>query len=205
MDANVDHKIRPIDPTRADRDTTERAWLVAVRIGDVSAFEAMFRAYAPRLASFVWTYLQSQEEAEEVVQDLFLWIWEHRFEWEVPGSIRTYLFRSATNRALSRLRHRRVERTFRDRVTRESGGLEPSEPRSATDGLTEQDLARAVEEAIRVLPERCRTVFMMNRQQHLSYAEIAELLGISPRTVEVHMGRALTLLRARLGDWTADS
>lgn len=184
-----------------DRDAIERAWVAGVRTGDLTAFETMFRTYASRLAGFVWTYLKEREESEEIVQDLFLWIWEHRFEWEVPGTLRSYLFRSAANRALSRLRHRRVQQRFRDRVAPTIGQPEAQDPSSASDLAAEHDLSRALARALADLPDRCRTVFVMNRQQHLSYAEIAEVLGISVRTVEVHMGRALGMLRQRLADW----
>jgi RNA polymerase sigma-70 factor (ECF subfamily) len=196
------HGLPALDLDHADRDTTERAWCDAVRTGDLAAFEAIFRAYATRLAGFAWSYLLVQEESEEVVQDLFAWIWEHRFDWEVPGPLRTYLFRSTANRALSRIRHRRVEKNFQDRVARETGGLEPRDPHSPADACAERELAWALERAIKALPDRCRTVFLMNRQQHMSYSEIAGVLGISPRTVEVHMSRALAALRSHLADWT---
>jgi len=189
--------------SRAADDATERAWVVAVRTGDAGAFEEMFTAYAARLAGFVWTYLSSEDECEEIVQDLFLWIWEHRFEWEVPGSLRTYLFRSAANRALSRLRHRRVERRFLERSPPEQPLIGSASSSRADHETAERELSSAIDETVAKLPERCRTVFILNRQQHLSYAEIAELLGISPRTVEVHMGRALAELRKQLTDWTS--
>lgn len=188
----------------AARDSLERSWVAAVRAGDAAAFEVMFRAYAPALAGFVYGYLRVSDESQEIVQDLFLWIWEHRYEWEVPGSLRTYLYKSARNRAVSRLRHRRVERDFRERVARESVQGKPSAGHAETDQQIRMDeLATALERAVLGLPDRCREVFELNRRQHLSYAEIAELLEISVKTVEVHMGRALAGLRRSLSDWIA--
>lgn len=189
---------------RAARELLERGWAAAVRTGDTAAFEAMFRAYTPALAGFVFGYLRSPDEAQELVQDLFLWIWEHRHEWEVPGSLRTYLYKSARNRALSWLRHRRVEREFQERITREGALGRADHRRVETDqALATQELSGALERAVAGLPDRCREVFELNRRQHLSYAEIAELLEISPKTVEVHMGRALAYLRRQLGDWVS--
>jgi RNA polymerase sigma-70 factor, ECF subfamily len=182
-------------------DAVERAWVDGIRSGDVVAFEAMVHAYASRLAGFVWTYLMAPDESEEVVQDLFLWIWQHRFEWDLTGPLRKYLFRAAANRALKVLRRRRVDQRFRDKA-QPPGSSALKSASSADDLLAEQDLGRALERALATLPSRCRTVFIMQRQQHMSYAEIGELLGISARTVEVHMARALGLLRDRLADWT---
>ncbi len=192
----------PPDAAPNRSEATERTWVANVRTGDLDAFEAIFRAYASRLAGFVWTYLKDPDESEEVVQDLFLWIWEHRFEWEVPGTLRSYLFRSAANRALSRLRHRRVQQRFLQRTEPGTVNARDTTRAPAAEEVGEQDLSQALERALATLPERCRTVFVMNRVQHQSYAEIADVLGISPRTVEVHMGRALALLRERLADWT---
>jgi RNA polymerase sigma-70 factor, ECF subfamily len=185
---------------RESREVLEREWIARVRTGDDAAFEAMFRAYATPLVGFVYTFVRVSDEAQELVQDLFLWIWEHRYEWDVPGPLRTYLFKSARNRALSRLRHRRVEREFQERITRED--LVGGRARVGTDqALTTHELSSALERAVAGLPDRCREVFELNRRQHLTYAEIAELLEISPKTVEIHMGRALVSLRRQLGDW----
>jgi RNA polymerase sigma-70 factor, ECF subfamily len=187
----------------AARDALERGWAAAVATGATAAFETMFRAYASPLAGFVYGYLHASDEAQEVVQDLFLWIWEHRFEWEVPGSLRTYLYKSARNRALSRLRHRRVERGFRERALRDGAHIPPAAFADADQRISANELSSALERAVAQLPDRCREVFELNRRQHLSYAEIAELLEISPKTVEVHMGRALAALRRSLGDWVS--
>jgi RNA polymerase sigma-70 factor, ECF subfamily len=186
------------------REALEREWIARVRTGDAVAFEAMFRAYATPLAGFVFTFVRVSDEAQELVQDLFLWIWEHRFEWDVPGSLRTYLFKSARNRALSRLRHRRVEHEFQERMAREDIVGRAGRTHVETDqALATSELSSALERAVAGLPDRCREVFQLNRRQHLSYAEIADLLDISPKTVEVHMGRALAFLRRELGDWVA--
>jgi len=160
----------------------------------------MFRAYGETLCSFVNGYVRSRDEAQELVQDLFLWIWEHRYEWEVPGSLRNYLFKSARNRAISLLRHQQVERTFLARALH----MPATTPRAAngTDQrLVAGELAVAINRAIAQLPERCQEVFRLNRQQGLSYAEIAAVLDLSVKTVEVHMGRALAAMREELAEW----
>lgn len=184
-------------------ESRDRRWVEAIRTGETQAFEAMFRAYADGLCGFVYRYVGSRDEAQEQVQDLFLWIWDHRHEWEVVGTLKTYLYKAARNRALSAVRHKRVEQRFQLRAAREAGGrVEAPTGLAADQELCAGELESAIERAIAKLPGRCRQVFELNRKQHLAYAEIAEVLQISSKTVEVHMGRALTALRRSLADWT---
>src|SRR5216117_2728620 len=84
------------EPT--DVDARDRAWILRLRGGDYSAFDAMFSAYADPLAAYVYGLLNSREDAQEIVQDLFLWVWEHRDRWDVPGQLRTYFYRSTQPR-----------------------------------------------------------------------------------------------------------
>jgi RNA polymerase sigma-70 factor (family 1) len=191
-------------PEPADIESRERAWVERIRAGDYAAFDSMFSAYADPLAAFVYGLLKSREDAQEVVQDLFLWIWEHRDRWEFPGQLRSYLYRAARNRAISRIRHRRVENYFQLRS--ETHASEVPTRRTAVlpeapDRLEAADLSACVSRAISELPERARQVFLLIRQHHMSYAPAAEVMQISPKTVENHMARAFAGLRAALGDW----
>ena len=184
----------------------ERSWIEHTRAGDYSAFDAMFGAYADPLCAYVYGLLRSKEDAQEIVQDLFLWIWEHRAEWQVPGELRTYLYKSARNRAISYVRHRQVEHLFqRDTATRpiEEIAPRPASLPSTSERVEMDELTRRVARALEDLPERCRQVFLLSRQHHLSYAEVAKVMNISPKTVEAHMARAFAGLRAALADWIA--
>lgn len=160
------------------------------------SFEEVFRATYTELRDFVTTYVHSQDIAHELVQDLFLRIWEMRDGPNPPPLTRAYLFSAARNRALRYLRHRRVEQRWEENLTRARAG-EPIRP--GTDSETEYlDLAAAARRAIDELPERCRQVFILSRQQHLRYQEIAQVLGISVSTVETQIWRALKTLRTKL-------
>ena len=169
----------------------EPEWLAGVREGNAAAFEGVFRTYYRRLCGVVYAYVGSAESAEEIVQELFLKIWRQRESLEITDSLQGYLFRAARNEALNHLKHQRVELQWRGREQAADQRVAPS----ADDALAERELSRAIEAAIAALPERCRMVFTMSRRQGLSYAEIAESLGISVKTVEVHIGRALKSLR----------
>jgi RNA polymerase sigma-70 factor, ECF subfamily len=188
----------------ASREVREREWIDGVRTSDIAAFDAMFVAYADKLCGFVYTYLHSRAEAQELVQDLFLWIWEHRAEWEVPGTLRKYLFKSARNRAISHLRHRRVEQRLDERLARDAHATDPVTVTPPPDQLlAASELERLIDRAIAALPDRCREVFALSRRHGFGYADIAELLGISPKTVEIHMGRAFAAIRGVVAAWQA--
>ena len=172
----------------------EPEWIQAIRAGDHGAFEALFRAYHASLCSFAYRYLGARDLAEEIVQEVFLCIWERRESWDVRTSVRSYLLTSVRNAALSYLRHERVVR----RRQAEVRDIHESVAASPEGRALEAETVVAVRQAIGRLPDRCRLVFTLHREQGLTYAEVAEVLGISPRTVEVQIGRALKSLRKHL-------
>lgn len=176
----------------------DHAWATGIRTGNEQAFEALFAAYHGPLCTFAYRYVQARDIAEELVQEVFLYLWEHRAEWEERAQIRTYLFTAVRNAAVSYLRHERVVRRSAARVIEIF-----TRSRLTADGdLRAGELAHALQRAIDRLPERCRLVFTLGREQGLTYAEIATVLGISPKTVEVQMGRAYKALRKHLaGYW----
>ena len=193
-------ELAALDP--ATRDARELEWFARVRTGDAQAFEALFRAYVEPLCSFAYSYVESESQAQEIVQDLFGRLWERRETLERPRSVRAYLYGATRNRVLNELRHARVERAFLSRALRlESVRTSGPRPVPPEEDLNASALAVAAERAVAELPPRCREVFTLTRDRHLSYAEAADVLGISPKTVEIHMGRALTFLRQRLADW----
>jgi len=161
------------------------------------------RHYSDPLCAFIYNTTRDVEATKELAQDLFLWIWRHRHEWDVRGGLTTYLYHSARNRAISYMRHDRLERRWQEEMAR-TGDAEFERPRSVQqdDNAGAAELSAAIDRAVGSLPDRCRQVFTLNRQHHLTYREIAETLGISVKTVEVHMGRALAALRRHLTDWT---
>jgi len=184
----------------AERD---RAWAAAIRAGDAAAFEALFRAYKNDLVAFVASLVDSRETGQELVQDLFLRLWQQRERWDCAGEVNTYLFRAARNRAISHLRHQRIERRFRERLgggerVAVHGAVRPTDER-----VRLRDVRDAVDRAVESLPTRCREVFRLRRYHQLSNAETAAVLGISVSTVEVQMTRAIAALRRRLADFRA--
>ena len=161
--------------------------------GDRDAFEILFREHYAALVRFAEGLLRSSDVAEDVVQDVMLNVWRQRETLRVEDSVRAYLFRSVRNRALNHVRNQRVRRDAIPHLASES------RPTAGVDStLVEEELASAIRDAVAALPPRCREVFELSRGQGLRYAEIAGVLGISIKTVETQMGRALKSLRERL-------
>lgn len=167
-----------------------------VSCADPAWLERIFRDHYAELCAFVYGYTGSDEAAEDIVQDLFLSIWRDPARWTGRESVRLLLFVAARNRAFDYLRYRRVRERHAQRAIAEAvvGAVAPP----ADDVATSKELREALDEAIGELPERAREVFLLNREEGLTYREIAERLGISIKTVETLMSRSLKKLRARL-------
>ncbi len=170
--------------------------LAALRSGDQSAFDAIFRAHYAALVRVVEAMLHRRDLAEEVVQEVMLELWRRRETLTVEESLRAYLFRAARNRALNALRHDAIAKRAEPVVAEDSVA-----PAGAQAQLVEEEIEVALREAMNELPERCREVFELSRVHGLRYAEIATTLGISVKTVEAQMGKALRILRERMAPW----
>ncbi|MGQ0539793.1 MAG: RNA polymerase sigma-70 factor [Gemmatimonadaceae bacterium] len=192
--------VTPSDPTRvsasAPGSRVKDAELARrMRLGDERALEIIFRTYYAGLVGFARRYVKSTEIAEELVQDLFFKVWSRRASLGEIDSLKTYLFRAARNTALNHLRRRKLEHDWLERAVSVSADEHVV---SVSDEATEGELTEAVRAAVDRLPPRCREVFLLSRDGALTYNEIAKALGISIKTVETQMGRALKALRDSL-------
>jgi RNA polymerase sigma-70 factor (ECF subfamily) len=164
------------------------------------AFEALFRAHYGALCSFALRYVRDRAIAEELVQDLFADLWARRAAWEPrPGGERAYLLAATRNRALNLRRRQAIERDWE----REEGAADVRElhprPARADQLLETAELAHQVNAALESLPERCRLVMHLRWREQLSYAQIADVMGISVKGVENQLARGLKVLREKLG------
>ena len=174
----------------------DRELLARLRAGETSAFDAIFRANYPILVRVAETMLRERAMAEEIAQDVMLELWRRRESLDVTESVRGYLLQATRNRTLNALRHRAIERKSEPHVIDGIGQLPPTDAASR-----EGEIEVALQSAIAYLPDRCRQIFELSRADGLKYAEIATRLGISVKTVEVQMGKALRILRERLKAW----
>jgi RNA polymerase sigma-70 factor (ECF subfamily) len=174
----------------------ERELLVRLRQGDDAAFEAIFRQWYAPMVAMTAALLRDRGPAEEVVQDVLLELWRRRHTLTFETSIRAYLFQAARNRALNYLRRERVEARGEPTIAAAMPSPEPADSEAR-----ESELNIAIQSAIAGLPDRCREVFELSRVRGLKYSEIATELGISVKTVEAQMGKALRVMREKLAPW----
>ena len=164
-------------------------------------FESIYKVYYPKMIGFAKTYVLSGEEAENIVQDVFLILWEKREEIEITFTLTTFLFTMVKNKCLNYLRHRVIEEEFDAYARKELKFKLYSLEMFDYTYQSEEDLQRHIQQAIDSLPDRCREVFIKSRLEGKKYREIAEELDISVNTVENQMVVALKKLRYQLKDY----
>ena len=169
--------------------------LSAVQRGDQKEFDTLFRRYYPMLCAYGHRFVEL-EDAEEIVEDSLLWIWENRETLVIESSLNSYLFKMVYRRALNKLAHidatQRADTRFYE---------EMQEMLQDTDYYQVEELTRRIEEAVAALPESYREAFVMHRFRDMSYKEIAETLGVSPKTIDYRIQQALRQLRTDLKDY----
>jgi len=176
---------------------SEQEIIGAIREGNERIFEETFRKYYQSLCNYANSILKEMEEAEEVVQNLFLSIWEKRNDLEINISLKSYLYRAVHNHCLNRIKHLKVREEYQQYAV----NFYDASYESVSQTVMKNELETKIEEAIRKLPEQCRLIFRMSRFEELKYHEIAEQLELSPKTVENQIGKALKILRVELAEY----
>lgn len=169
----------------------EKELFEKVKNDDVKAFEALFHHYYGFLCAYAFKYTNNHHAAEEIVQDLFVEIWEKRAQLTIRTSLKSYLFQSVRNRCLNLFQHQKTRTTFAEKFRSEFNPVSDEE-------FVEINLADKIEKAIDSLPEKRREVFRLSREEGLKYREIAQKLNLSIKTVETHMALAIAALRDKL-------
>lgn len=174
--------------------------LLALKIinGDEQAFELLFRNYYLRLCSFCNKFIQDNEEAREIAEEVFLKIWENRKDIDPEESLCSYMFKIARNMSINRLRRKKVESRYIDIL--KTTYIDHDEC-SGYESFISRELEKNIQAAIDKIPPKCKKVFELSRIEGLRYLQIAELLNISIKTVEVHMSKALNILRVELKEY----
>jgi len=159
---------------------------------NLQSFEHLFKELFKPLCGFAMKYVKDLDEARNLVHEVFITVWEKFDSLPSDTNYRSYLYTAVRNRCLNHLRdtkkHLSIEKA-EHKMTEENSSLEAAE------------LEREIELAINSLPEKCRMVFEFSRMEGLKYGEIAEKMGISVKTVEAQMSKALTVLRAHLSEF----
>lgn len=178
-----------------DSNSADMALLEALRGGEEKAFDCLFKKYYAVLCAYVHRFVD-WEDAENIVQEIMLRMWEKRGELMVERSLSQYLFKTAYHYTLNMI--------ARKEVVKRSEAMFHSEYQELPDNMDYNsviELTKRIEEAINNLPESYRPAFVMHRFKGMSYKQIAELLEVSPKTVDYRIGQALKLLREQLKDY----
>jgi RNA polymerase sigma-70 factor, ECF subfamily len=171
--------------------------LQTLKAGDITAFEMLFRTYYQPLCNYAYTFVQDKDEAEEIVQSTFMSLWEKKETLEIRTAVKPYLYAMVRNACLNVIKHQKVKKQHAEVELAMGERSVESVARTVMAG----ELETRIYEAMDALPEQCRLVFKLSRFEELKYAEIAEHLNISVKTVENHMGKALRIMREQLRDY----
>lgn len=166
--------------------------LKLIKQGDQIAFKHLFYQYTDSLERFITYYIHDREKSQELVLDIFTYIWENRERFEIKLTLKAYLFQAARNKAFTYIRDKKIPVYLEDLSISEVA-------QDYNSDLEFQELYRLVEEAVCLLPEKCREVFRKSREENLTNKEIAEQLHISEKTVEGQITIALKKIRVYLG------
>jgi RNA polymerase sigma-70 factor (ECF subfamily) len=162
--------------------------------GDTDTFEMLFNTYYKPLVAYSNTILKDQDEAEDIVQQVFITVWNKKQDLGNVQSLKSYLYRSVYNSSLNRIKQLSVRQEYaKDYVLSHSMGTEAVG--------RQQELQQRIEMAMEQLPEQCGKIFRMSRFEQLKYQEIADKMGLSIKTVENQMGKALKLMREHLKEY----
>lgn len=160
-----------------------------------SLFEQLFREHYEPLCHFAKSFVKDHDSAQEIVQDVFINLWQTKETITSDKPVKSYLYTSVKNRCLNYIRD---NKKFRSQFL--DVELELEIPVDDADIFSELETQNKIDAALNKLPEKCRHVFELSRFEELKYKEIAERLSISQKTVEIHMSKALKILRVELND-----
>jgi RNA polymerase sigma-70 factor (ECF subfamily) len=162
---------------------------------EIKSFETVFSAYYPALVSYANTLVKDMDEAEDLVQQVYIRLWEKRESIEIHTSQRAFLYKAVYHACLNRIKQQKVRSNFAQTIPIYAHVDFEYEK------LEQKELRKRLDAAIDLLPEQCGKIFKMSRYEHLKYQEIAEQLGLSIKTVENQMGKALKILRQQLKEY----
>lgn len=170
----------------------EKNLVTALRNGSYEAFDALYMAYSPVVERFAYALLKNRSEVDDLSQNIFLKIWEIRDRLDSVTSFRSYLFSMVRNAVLDILSKRKV---VTDIDCLPESVLKDIASADVVSSIDTQNMMLMVNLAVSMMPEQRRRIFMMSRIEGASHKKIAETLGISVKTVEYHISKALSSLR----------
>ncbi|MCE2617627.1 MAG: RNA polymerase sigma-70 factor [Phocaeicola sp.] len=166
-----------------------------LREGNHTAFNIIYKQYYVMLCTYANRFVDL-EDAKNIVEELMIWLWEHREDLLIDISLKSYLFRSTYNRVLNLIAKKKVD------ANSEAQFCEYYlNPVIFSDDYDLHELLNKVDEAIQNLPESYRETFIMSRLKNMTYNQIAEKCGVSSKTINYRITQALSILRVKLKDF----
>lgn len=168
-----------------------------IKNSDRNAYEQLFKMYYTPLVSFARNIIRDTDAAEDLVQEVFVKIWERKHTIEIKTSVKAYLYMAVKNHCLNKLKTEQRNAFFNDEMA--------DDVRVATNNTEEYsntiELSKHIDNALNLLPPKCAVIFKMSRFEDKTYKEIAESLDLSVKTVENQMGKALSIMRGALSPY----
>ena len=177
-------------------ETNEKILVTRLNKDDVIAFDTLFSLYGNKLYGFAFKYLKSKSESEELVQEVFVRIWENRASIQSGYSFKSYLFKIALNQIRKFFNRRKTMLECMAQLKEE----QTEEDNHTTDIIDYGSVLELIDEVIQQLPERKREIFLLSRKEGLSSKEIAEKLNIVVGTVDNQVSDALRIIRKKLSN-----
>jgi len=181
---------------KSQADISEQAYLAALKNDDIKAFDNLFEEYGKRLYHFAYGYLKSKDDAEEIVQEVFLKVWRNRKQLKPDLSFKAYIFKIAYHQILEILKQINRRQAYRHEIIDESIFFNDD----TNTRLNYQMLLEKVESLIQKLPSRQKEILLKRKKEGIPVKEIATQLGVSPKTVENHLTQALKSIKKDLGE-----
>jgi len=175
----------------------EQKILDGIKSGKETAYKQLFDDFYPQLSVFAKKYVQDLDVAKEIVQGIFVKLYEKRNSLTITKSIKSYLYQSVKNACLNYLKHIKIHQEHLEILNQQ----QKEYPDEWHDKMLETELQHKVFESISELPPKCSEIFTMSRTEGKSNSEIAEHLKISKRTVETQISKALKILREKLAPY----
>lgn len=173
---------------------------LAIKAGSKDIFKSLYRAEYSNLVHFVSSYTRNLQDAEDIIQETMLSVWENHETLDPDRNFRSYLYTIARNKSLNYLRDN--AKRFKDSSIHESEYLINSlalSSSSVEDEINALELQEFIDRIYLSLPEKVMNIFKMSRQEGLTYKEIAEKMGVTPKVVEYHVSIALKAFRLKIG------
>jgi len=173
----------------------EKIFIEQLKAGSKVAFKSLFDIYAPKIHAFAYSYLKNEQDAEELLQDLFLKCWEIRGTLDSSKSIKSLLFKICINQIYDLIRRKNIEQAYLEFVAKD----DLSDNSSTWHELIYNEMLANLKLLVAAMPEQRQQIFRLSKEEGLSNDEIAQQLSLSKRTVENQLYRAVSFLKEKLG------